>query len=82
MIFNCSTDILAMKDRSDKSFRVSWNIPKAVDNSGEGIINFTQGPEPGDIFETGDTKVRYTFIDGSNNEAVCSFTVTVSDGSK
>ncbi|KAJ8041487.1 Hyalin [Holothuria leucospilota] len=80
MIFNCSPDILAMKDRSDKSFRISWNIPKAVDNSGGDLINFTQGPKPGDIFETGDAKVSYTFIDESNNEAVCSFTVTVSDG--
>ncbi|XP_071785173.1 uncharacterized protein [Asterias amurensis] len=57
---------------------ISWNEPTATDNSG--AFTTTQTRESGTFFNTGtQTQVTYTFTDAANNQAVCTFTVTVTE---
>ncbi len=55
---------------------VSWNEPTVTDNSG--AFTTTQTRESGTFFNSGtQTQVTYTFTDAANNQAFCTFTVTV-----
>ena len=55
---------------------VSWTPPTASDNSGS-VASLTSTHNPGDMFDIGTTTVMYTATDPYSNEAVASFTVTV-----
>ena len=55
---------------------VTWTEPTATDNSGM-TPTVTQTHQPGDSFNVGTTTVTYTFTDMAGNQALCSFTVTV-----
>ncbi|XP_022082334.1 uncharacterized protein LOC110974776 isoform X2 [Acanthaster planci] len=55
---------------------VSWNEPTVNDNSG--TFTTTQTHNSGDFFNVNtQTPVTYTFTDAANNQAFCTFTVTV-----
>lgn len=81
-IFDCPEDVVKTKDRNDDDFKVTWTRPMALDNSGENDLLQSENRPPGSVFDTGSTVVAYTFRDSSGNDAVCRFTVIVSDGSK
>ncbi|XP_072013682.1 uncharacterized protein [Amphiura filiformis] len=55
---------------------VTWIEPTAIDNSG-GQPTVTQTHQPRQSFPVGITPVTYTFTDSSQNQARCSFTITV-----
>ncbi len=52
-----------------------WNAPGAGDNCG--VVNFTASHTPGSVFPVGTTTVTYSAVDGAENAATCSFTITV-----
>ena len=55
---------------------VSWSEPTVTDNSG--AFTTTQTQESGSFFAANSqTQVTYTFTDAANNQAFCTFTVTV-----
>ena len=57
---------------------VSWNEPAVTDNSG--TFTTTQTHESGSFFAANtQTQVTYTFTDAANNQAFCTFTVTVTE---
>ena len=55
--------------------RVYWNEPNVTDNTNK----FSLAPThmPGDLFDYGETDVKYIARDMSNNENHCNFKVTV-----
>ena len=55
---------------------VTWTEPTATDNSGM-TPTVTQSHQPGVSFPVGITQVTYTFTDMAENEAMCSFSVTL-----
>ena len=57
---------------------ITWTEPTATDLSG--TPTRTRSHQPGAEFSLGVTSVRYTFTDASNNEVMCSFTVTLDTG--
>ena len=57
------------------SATISWIEPVATDNSGQ-VPTRTRTHAPDSVFFAGaPTTVTYTFTDGSNNQATCSFNV-------
>ena len=60
---------------------VSWPLPTASDNSGEGVT-LTSDYSPGDSFPIGNTTVTYTARDAYGNVATSSFEVEVSGSIK
>lgn len=58
----------------------TWTAPVGVDNCTGAVTIRTAGPASGSVFaaET-TTTITYQVTDGSNNQASCSFTVTVED---
>jgi len=56
---------------------VTWTPPTASDNCT--VASFTSDHLPGDTFPVGTTTVTCTATDGADNQAVCTFTVTVED---
>ena len=53
-----------------------WNMPTAVDNSGENPTVTCDHDSPSQ-FRVGSTVIMCTAVDESENEAVCSFTINV-----
>ena len=58
---------------------MTWIEPSALDASGEVRLSDVTH-SPGDGFPVGVTPVKYTFVDGSGNNASCQFIVIVSEG--
>ena len=60
---------------------VSWIEPPASDASGDvRLSDITHSP--GDNFLVGSTRVKYTFVDGSDNSASCEFVIHIYIGKK
>ena len=78
-IQNCPSDILRSVEFGASGTSVSWTEPTAVDASGVATLS-SRSHSPGTTFPVGSTTVLYRFVDGSGNQAECSFTVTVSTG--
>ncbi len=57
----------------------NWSIPVAVDNCGEVTVEQTKGPSPGSVNAVGEYLIEYTATDGSDNTAVCTFTLKIID---
>ncbi|XP_072045211.1 hyalin-like isoform X2 [Amphiura filiformis] len=78
VIHSCPSDIT--KDVAPDTFStpVYWSPPSAIDVSGN-VTLASQSHHPGDPFAVGETNVDYLFIDGSNNEALCSFSVNIKE---
>ncbi len=81
-VINCPSDITqAVANAGDTSVAVTWIPPTATDNvTPDNQINALRSHEPGDVFNLGQTTVSYIFTDQANNQATCSFTVTVTTG--
>ncbi|XP_038069618.1 uncharacterized protein LOC119738747 isoform X6 [Patiria miniata] len=79
----CPTNIIREVTSGNRNgIEVSWTVPTATDNSGaEPTVTLSSNPQqgPGSFFQFGSYTINYRAIDGSGNNEVCSFTVTVVD---
>ncbi|XP_038066521.1 uncharacterized protein LOC119736577 [Patiria miniata] len=73
---NCPSDITVSPATGATTATASWQEPVGQDNSGVAPQVF-RSHAPGSVFGLGSTAVSYRFVDGSGNEATCSFFVTV-----
>eukprot|EP00057_Strongylocentrotus_purpuratus_P028698 XP_011683172.1 PREDICTED: uncharacterized protein LOC578978 isoform X16 [Strongylocentrotus purpuratus] len=78
VISGCPSSITVNSVSDNNQVSVTWLEPTATDNSGQ-IPTVVSSRSPGDMFPIGSTVVGYTFVDGNNNPASCTFTVTVID---
>lgn len=76
VISGCPSSITVNSVSDNNQVSVTWLEPTATDNSGQ-IPTVVSSRSPGDMFPIGSTVVGYTFVDGNNNPATCTFTVTV-----
>ncbi|XP_071826140.1 hyalin-like isoform X5 [Apostichopus japonicus] len=76
IIMNCPDDIQEDIEIGTLTIIVTWKEPTAVDNSGQDAL-VTRNSFPGMPFAAGTREVVYIFSDSDNNEATCSFNVTV-----
>ncbi len=74
----CPTDLHIAVESDSVQKSVSWIAPTAFDQSGE--VTTISTHSPGQYFSVGTTNVIYTFTDGSNNKAICNFTVNIDAG--
>ncbi|PIK47309.1 hypothetical protein BSL78_15809 [Apostichopus japonicus] len=74
-ILNCPSDIQEMIELGAADPTIFWVEPRAMDLSATRIVS--QSNSPGQTFPVGSTVVTYSFADTSDNDAICSFTVTV-----
>ena len=58
---------------------MSWTSPTATDNSGV-VTLASRSHRSGQFLPTGTTTVIYRFVDGSGNEAICSFDISIIEG--
>lgn len=73
IVLNCPDDIVRNLDGQEFDF-VSWQQPIAVDDRTSNVI--VDGPSvPAGVFLKGTTQLRYRFIDGAGNTAVCEFMI-------
>ncbi len=78
-IHSCPSDITLNIETGRSGMSVYWIPPSATDVSGN-VSLVSQSHHPGDVFPARNTEVVYVFTDGSNNEARCSFDVTIREG--
>lgn len=76
---NCSANI-NLTTTSACSAVATWTTPTATDNCGVPTVVQTQGPVSGSNFPIGTTTVSYLATDAAGNTEVCTFDVTVTDG--
>ncbi|XP_072051832.1 uncharacterized protein [Amphiura filiformis] len=76
VVIGCPNSVDIIAPAGSMTQTASWIEPTATDNSGM-TPTVTQSHQPGDSFPIGMTQVRYTFRDQSGNEALCTFSVTV-----
>ncbi|XP_028910838.1 sushi, von Willebrand factor type A, EGF and pentraxin domain-containing protein 1 isoform X8 [Ornithorhynchus anatinus] len=76
----CPDNIKAETLEQQDSANISWEIPKAKDNSGEQVsIRVTPAFTPPYLFPIGEVVITYTAMDRSSNQASCTFVVKVVD---
>ena len=71
----CREDLSVQTDEGKPTAMVIWNDPFVSDNSGN--VSVTCNPQSGAEFTIGHTTVICKAVDGSKNEAACSFQVNV-----
>ena len=71
----CHEDLSVQTDEGKPTAMVIWNDPFVSDNSGN--VSVTCNPQSGAEFTIGHTTVICKAVDGSKNEAACSFQVNV-----
>ncbi|XP_041457583.1 mucin-17-like [Lytechinus variegatus] len=72
----CPQDITETVEIGTAFTQVNFNTPSVSDDSGS--FSLVQAShQPGDSFTTGTTRVTYTYADGSQNTASCSFLVNI-----
>ena len=72
----CLGDIL-IDNATGVEMRINWQQPYASDNSGMPPEIFSNR-QPGEIFSVpGSYQIVYKAVDGSGNEATCSFRITL-----
>ncbi len=76
VITGCPSDMTLDLPLTQPNIVGRWTEPSAMDESGE-APSISKTHTPGDSFPEGVTRVTYTFSDGPNNQAMCSFDVTV-----
>lgn len=77
VIDNCPMDISINVAPNSCANTATWTAPTATDNCPN--LNMTSTHDSGDEFMVGNTIVTYFAADASNNTAICTFTVTVTD---
>ncbi|XP_072037686.1 uncharacterized protein [Amphiura filiformis] len=78
-ISGCPDDIVTIATIGVNQAIVTWTPPTATDDSTEDVNQRPLPPNvrPGALFSSGTTAVTYTFVDSSENEASCTFNITV-----
>ncbi|XP_042551824.1 sushi, von Willebrand factor type A, EGF and pentraxin domain-containing protein 1 [Dipodomys spectabilis] len=77
---NCPQDIEAKTQEQQDSANITWQIPTAIDNSGEKVsIHVHPTFTPPYLFPIGEVAITYTATDLSNNHASCTFYIKVID---
>ncbi|PIK48894.1 hypothetical protein BSL78_14229 [Apostichopus japonicus] len=71
-----SFDVNIQSATSDSAL-VSYNSPRAVDNSGHVTIRLVEGKASGSRFDSGANTVKYRAEDGAGNIIECNFTINV-----
>lgn len=66
-IQNCPEDIFKYAERSGQPVNISWEVPRAFDNSGVAIITQVEGPYPSSVFPVGLHKIVYSATDTRGN---------------
>ena len=74
-ISNVPSDIVRKTDPGLPTASVTWDAPKASDDSGD--VTLSSNFESGDAFPIGETKVTYEAVDPSGNRITVGFTITV-----
>lgn len=77
VITNCPANITLAASPTSCNALANWTAPSGSDNCPGVVVTSTHAP--GSSFPVGTTTVTYTATDASNNQATCSFTVTVLD---
>ena len=77
-ITGCPASQSLETDPGETSTDVSWIEPSVSDNSNDFTLTFNGPGTNGGSYEMGVTTVSYTAVDGSGNEAYCTFTIVVS----
>ncbi|OCU00923.1 sushi, von Willebrand factor type A, EGF and pentraxin domain-containing protein 1 isoform X1 [Xenopus laevis] len=76
----CPKDIHAENVEHQNSALINWEVPEAIDNSGEEVsIQVSPAFLPPYIFPIGEVSVTYMATDVSGNEASCTFNIKVID---
>lgn len=81
-IHNCPSNITIRLSGNQCTAVANWTVPTATDNEnilGSTVARLEGTHQPGDVFPTGTTVVRYTATDLFKNAATCTFNVTVQD---
>ncbi|MCB9230337.1 MAG: HYR domain-containing protein [Bacteroidia bacterium] len=73
----CPANISVQTQPGETSAKITWDQPKASDNCGAEQPVIKEGLKSGSEFPPGKTRVTYAVTDNSNNQAECSFEVTV-----
>ena len=71
----CREDLSVQTDEGKPTATVIWNDTFVSDNSGN--VSVTCNPQSGSEFTIGHTTIICKAVDGSKNEAACSFHVNV-----
>ena len=75
----CPENILVESDPGLCAAAVAYELPTVTDNAPDPILALEAGLGSGAVFPVGVSTEYYRAKDGSNNTAVCSFTITVED---
>ncbi len=75
LIYNLPSNINVTASDGVCPHPVSWSAPLASDNCS--VISLTSNYQPGDLFPSGTTQVKYTATDAAGNKDVKSFNVVV-----
>ena len=64
---------------TDGGAKITWNPPKAIDNSGvpPTVFQSSSQQDPGSVFSFGKHNISYTAIDGAGNKATCQLMIYV-----
>ncbi|XP_067409310.1 sushi, von Willebrand factor type A, EGF and pentraxin domain-containing protein 1 isoform X1 [Emydura macquarii macquarii] len=77
---SCPDNIEARTLEHQNSANISWQVPIAKDNSGDEVsIHVTPAFVPPSLFPIGEVAITYIAVDKSDNQASCTFSVTVID---
>lgn len=77
-IQNCPEDIFKYAERSGQLVNISWEIPRAIDNSEEVTTSQIEGPYPGSFIPVGIHKIVYSATDANGNISPnCSFYIRI-----
>ena len=74
-LFNCPADI----NVANNFVPVHWADPIAVSSNNANVITLTSNITPGGLFPVGITTIIYTARDACQNEATCTFKISVLD---
>lgn len=66
-IQNCPEDIFKYAERNGQPVNISWEIPRATDNSEEATIIQVEGSYPSSFFPVGIHKIVYSATDADGN---------------
>jgi hypothetical protein len=74
----CPADIVVPADPGEESAVVDYGAPSAADNCG--LLSVSCSPASGSVFPVGHSAVSCQAVDTSGNRSMCSFAVTVEEG--
>ncbi len=78
-ITGCPLDIHKAMELGTTQVQVSWDKPRATDNSGDATLLWSSH-KSGESFDVGTTLVSYRFADSSNKTATCEFRIIITQG--